>query len=112
MQATISASSGDPMLSAAAWRMRAGLLDHVPRILEVVAGHLAGLLVCAVRIYRPALVGPLPGTVVANDDRVIALGLGIGTGQGRRPESRARAVAGALAAAGRVAVEGIDSHAG
>ena len=86
-------------------------LDDVPDVFEVVAGAVAGLLVGLVGVHRLALVGPLARTVVAHDDRVCTGGLVAGGGHRGRPQRGAAAVAGALAAACHVLVEGVERHA-
>ena len=82
----------------------------MPDVLEAVAGAVAGLAVRRVQIKRLALVGPLAAAVVACDDRVAAAGRIGRFGLERRPQRRAGIVAGALAAAGRVLVEGVEIY--
>ena len=84
---------------------------HVPGIVEeTVAGPVAGLGVLGPEVERAALVGPLPGAVVARGDTPFADRPGAGRGHQRRPVGSAGAVAHALAGAGGVLVEDIKRH--
>src|SRR5579862_2410001 len=85
-------------------------LDGVPRTVETIAGHVAGLLVLGPEVQRLALVCPLLASVFAGDDSPVAGGNGTAGGHQRRPIACARAVAGALTAG--VLVERVQRHAG
>src|SRR5574343_517897 len=83
----------------------------VPDVVESVAGLVARLLVLGPGIQRLALEGPLLLAVVANHNAVVAAG-GIAVHREQwRPVGGARAVAHALAAAGSILVEDVQSHA-
>src|ERR1035441_2420468 len=99
MQATISASSRASTRAQQQPSPRtASSLDDMPDVPELVAHHVASLLVDRVVVERLALEGPLLAAVVARDDREVAFRPSACRGHRRRPQRRARAVAGALAA--------------
>src|SRR5512134_2549850 len=86
-------------------------LDHVPDLVEAVAGLVARLLVLDPQIERLALVGPLLPPVIARDDRVVAAWLVFRGCFQRRPDRGTLGVAHAPARARRVLVESVQRHA-
>src|SRR5262245_6799820 len=88
--------------------MSSGLGD-VPRSLDAISSHVAGLRILRVGIERPSAIGPLIGSAVTLDRRQPVAGLRLGAGFGRRPGEGAEPGASRLAAL--VLVERIEGHA-
>ena len=88
--------------------------DDVPEVVDAITRLVAGFLVLGIEVDRLAPISPLPRTVVAGDNRPVAVTAGIefvsGVGRLRaqwRPIRRTLSVACAFSAAGDVIVKSI-----